>query len=191
MVTTSPDVSLQDIGWIAGGIVALVLFMLYKDQAWAFLRGRFLPRQSVKRYVGSDRVMSRAVDPRTTAELVRPMPVKPDTYQANQSAPAPQSGAPAIVASHNMSDRELTLMLAAQMRDGKPRWSANEIVKIVGGTRQDVLDTIAIVRPREKPVDPSPPPKPEPPVSPIAGRAYDPKLFHSDNPELRYEEPTV
>lgn len=86
-----------------------------------------------------------------------------------------------------MSDKELTLLMAAQTTDdGKNRWSANDIVRTIGGTRQEVLDWVAIIRPRDR-VEPVP----EAPAaaSPIAGRPYDPSLFHSDNPDLQYQEP--
>lgn len=183
----------QDLLVIAGSVVGFTAFMIFKDDLfrWVAARRRARPVKhfeqrhgTVMSYAGGSAPIERPT------ELVRVAPVRPDTYQEEPEERAEKKDIPDLSISHNMDNRTLTLIMAAQKTlDGKPRWSANEICKMIGGTRQDVLDTIAIVRPREKVVE-APPAKPSPAISPIAGRALPAHAsFHSDNPELEYQAP--
>ena len=65
------------------------------------------------------------------------------------SEPPPESGIdwqmPRISA--YLTDQEFLVFLARQkLRDGKYRFSANDVVKIIGGNRNEVLDVVRQVR---------------------------------------------
>lgn len=57
--------------------------------------------------------------------------------------------------------------------------SANRIYEMVRGNRNEVLRVVRDVRGAEPPQA----------VTPIAGRPYDPALYHQDDPGLRYADP--
>lgn len=71
-----------------------------------------------------------------------------ETYQVEPSAPpicAPLIAPPPI--SHNMSKKELTILLAVQKdSDGQYRYSANRIAGFIGGTSAEVKGWVAEVR---------------------------------------------
>jgi len=130
-------------------------------------------------------IMSRAADgeARTGSPTGSNQLLAPDADAIEPEEPAVHEPDRGLVISHNMDDQTLILLLAAQKNeDGKNRWSANEIVKLIGGTRQEVLDTIAIVRPRE----PASPPaaKPQIVITPIAGRSTNAAFAGEDREAL-------
>lgn len=88
---------------------------------------------------------------------------------------------------HNLTDEEGVDLFTLAKRKSGPFLSANKIRDVVGGSDAEIKARVR--KWRGDGVKPSAPPKPEPPVSPIAQRPYDPKLFHSDNPELQYQSP--
>lgn len=88
---------------------------------------------------------------------------------------------------HNLTDEEGVDLLALAKRKSGYFLSANNIRDRVGGSDAEVKARVR--KWRGEPIPAKAPAKAEPPVSPIAGRPYDPKQFHSDNPELQYVEP--
>lgn len=78
--------------------------------------------------------------PRTSTAPDAAEVVRADTDAENTAFELPR------ISRHN-TDREVVVYLAVQLRtDGKPRYSANKIYDLVGGSRADVLKIVADVR---------------------------------------------
>lgn len=86
---------------------------------------------------------------RTGSESPEPGAVLPHQNQIEPLEP-PENEPPIALASlRNMSDEELIALLAVmRLPSGGYRFSANEILKIVGGTAADVKAQIAALRPK-------------------------------------------
>lgn len=83
------------------------------------------------------------VEPQKTPETYQP---EPSELSVREPARDP------LIISHNMSRKELTILLAAQKTDeGAYRWSANKIAEFVGGTAAEVKGWVADVRGKREP----------------------------------------
>jgi hypothetical protein len=115
--------------------------------------------------------------------------VSADPARVTSSTPEPSSGTRTgtawyVSAAPDELDAARTAAQFLALRKSADGWmfSANKIHELIGGTRADVLGWV-----REARSDATPP---EPEArTPIAGRPYDPRLYHQDDPQLQYSDP--
>lgn len=98
-----------------------------------------------------------------------------------KSVPSP------VPAQNDLTYDEAVRRAAAIRVNGKWWMSGKKLYSVVGGNHARFLEIVSEVRGDVAAEDV--PPAKAAAVSPIAGRAYDPKQFHSDNPELQYVDP--
>lgn len=129
-------------------------------QAWRVLDRRGTPRTRV---MSRPQTRRRALPTRSVYIPVSRYGMEPAGMAAPPPPPAP--AAPDIDApkpgmlqiSRDISDDNLIAVLAVLRKDGKPRYSANDIFKIVGGDRNTVLAKVKEIR--EGPAQPVYPPR--------------------------------
>jgi hypothetical protein len=86
---------------------------------------------------------------RTGSEPLEPIPVRAHQNQIEPLEPAENEPPIALASLRNMRDEELIALLAVMRSpNGGYRFSANEILKIVGGTAADVKAQVAALRPK-------------------------------------------
>lgn len=84
--------------------------------------------------------------------------IEPPAITSIQASSDDQGNDIMLPVSTKMPDREMIILLATQRTaDNKHRWSANDVAKFVGGTREDVLAIIRSVRGEAKQAEQKPP----------------------------------
>jgi hypothetical protein len=191
------DLRLEDIGgfFVALGLLAVViiaclLLYVFWPQIVMAIRGRFV---TPARHTDRPSVVSRF-------EGERGLPTDPRREPAHMSSqrPVPEhriiavpgtgtnSPVPPVPAKSDLTYDEAVRRAAAIKVNGKWWMSGKKLYSIVGGNHARFLEIVSEVRGEPAPDDvPAAPPA----ISPIAGRPYNPASFHSDNPELQYQEP--
>lgn len=129
--------------------ICFVMMLLFKGAVWWGERYDMSSEDSTD-VVRTPNELVRASGSRQYDEPVRGLP-----YQQNENVPDNHAPPAEPIILHNLSRAGIIALLAVQKDDsGKPRFSKNQIVDLVGGTRADVLKEIDQYR--------TPPPAPAP-----------------------------